>query len=159
MVVPSLFNDMNLDITCILVAVPGLGRYYQHWIMLALKFKFNLKILCKVKFCNLKSSRLKCIPWRKRSIQDIMDSVGTYEIASQVWSKKNYLASFIGQSLVLEWTPKYQNLNTLNIECPNIKLSEHHILAQNQTLNMSNITKNWTVREHQTVSSKTSLVT
>ena len=89
MVVPSLFNDMNLDITCILVAVPGLGRYYQHWIMLALKFKFNLKILCKVKFCNLKSSRLKCIPWRKRSIQDIMDSVGsTYEIASQVWSKK-----------------------------------------------------------------------
>ena len=37
--------------------------------------------------------------------------------------------------LVLEWTPKYRTSNT-----PNIELSEHHILAQNQTLNMSNIT-------------------
>ena len=29
--------------------------------------------------------------------------------------------------VVLEWTPKYWSLNTPNIECPNIKLSEHHI--------------------------------
>ena len=62
--------------------------------------------------------------------------------------------------LVLEWTPKYWTSNTMNIECLNIELSEHHILAQYQTLNMSNITKNRTVREHQTVCSKTtSLVT
>ena len=58
--------------------------------------------------------------------------------------------------LVLEWTPKYR---TSNIECPNIELSKHHILVQNQTSNMSNITKNWIVREHQTVCSKTILVT
>ena len=57
--------------------------------------------------------------------------------------------------LVLEWTPKYQTSNTPNIECPNIELSKHHIWAQNWTSNMSNITKNWTVREHQTVRSKT----
>ena len=61
--------------------------------------------------------------------------------------------------LVLERTPKYRTSNTPNIECLNIKLSEHHILAQNRTSNMSNITKTRTVREHQTVSSKTSLVT
>ena len=58
----------------------------------------------------------------------------------------------------LEQTPKYQTLNTPNIECPNIELSEHHILAQNQTSNMLNVTKNWTVRKHWTVHSKTSLV-
>ena len=57
--------------------------------------------------------------------------------------------------LVLEWTPKYQISNTPNIECLNIEHSEHHILAQNQTSNMSNITKNWTIREHWTVHSKT----
>ena len=61
--------------------------------------------------------------------------------------------------IVLERTPKYRTSNTPNIECPNIELSEHHILAQNRTSNMSNITKTRTVREHQTVSSKTSLVT
>ena len=33
--------------------------------------------------------------------------------------------------------------------------TEHHILAQNLTSNMSNITKNRTVREHRTVRSKT----
>ena len=60
---------------------------------------------------------------------------------------------------VLEQTPKYQTLNTPNIECQNIELSEHHIVAQNQTLNMLYITKNQTVCEHQSVSSKTSLVT
>ena len=49
---------------------------------------------------------------------------------------------------------KYSTSNTLNIECPNIELSEHHILAQNRTSNMSNITKNWTVCEHRTVRSK-----
>ena len=37
----------------------------------------------------------------------------------------------------------------------NIEFSEHHILAQNRTSNMSNITKNRTVREHRTVHSKT----
>ena len=60
--------------------------------------------------------------------------------------------------VVLERTPKYQTPNTLNIECPNIELSEHHILAQNRTSNMSNmlnITKNRTVGEHRTVHSKT----
>ena len=57
--------------------------------------------------------------------------------------------------LVLEWTPKYQTSNTPNIDCPSIELSEHHILAQNRTSNMSNITKNWTVYEHRTVRSKT----
>ena len=49
--------------------------------------------------------------------------------------------------------------NSKNIECPNIELSKHHILAQNRTWNMSNITKKRTVREHQTVCSNTSLVT
>ena len=67
--------------------------------------------------------------------------------------------SALYEQVVLEWTPKYQTSNTPNIECPNIELSEHHILAQNQTSNMSNITKNQTVCEHQTVCSKTSLVT
>ena len=61
--------------------------------------------------------------------------------------------------LALERTPKYRTWNTPNIECLNIELSEHDILAQNQTSNMSNITKNRTVREHQTVCSKSSLVT
>ena len=61
--------------------------------------------------------------------------------------------------LVLERTSKYRTSNTPNIECPNVELYEHHILAQNRTSNMSNITKNRTVREHQTVSSKPSLVT
>ena len=61
--------------------------------------------------------------------------------------------------IVLERTPKYQTSNTPNIECSNIEHSEHHILAQNRTSNMSNITKTRTVRKHQTVSSKTSLVT
>ena len=64
-----------------------------------------------------------------------------------------------GKELVLEQTPKYRTSNIPNIECPNIELSEHHILAQNRTSNMSNITKTQTVRKHQTVSSKTSLVT
>ena len=41
------------------------------------------------------------------------------------------------------------------MECPNIELSEHHILAQNQTSNMSNITKNGTVCKHRTVHSNT----
>ena len=58
--------------------------------------------------------------------------------------------------IVLERTPKYWILNTPNIECPNIELSEHHILAQNWTSNISNITKNWTVHKHRTVHSKTS---
>ena len=53
--------------------------------------------------------------------------------------------------VVLDRTPKYQTSNTPNIECPNIELSEHHILDQNRTSNMSNITKNQTVREHQTI--------
>ena len=53
-----------------------------------------------------------------------------------------------GSILVLERTPKYRTLNTPNIECLNIKLSKHHILAQNRTLNMSNITKTRTVHEH-----------
>ena len=57
----------------------------------------------------------------------------------------------------MERTPKYRTSNTLNIDCPNIELSEHHILAQNQTLNMSNITRNWTVRKHRTFCSKTNL--
>ena len=57
--------------------------------------------------------------------------------------------------IVLERTPKYRTSTSLNIECPNIKLSEKHILAQNQTSNMSNITKNRTVREHRTVRSMT----
>ena len=35
-----------------------------------------------------------------------------------------------GIRVVLEQTPKYRTLNTPNIECPNIELSEHHILAQ-----------------------------
>ena len=61
--------------------------------------------------------------------------------------------------LVLEQTPKYWTSNTPNIDCPNIELSEHHILAQNRTLNMLNITKIRMVCEHQTVCSKTSLVT
>ena len=55
--------------------------------------------------------------------------------------------------LVLERTPKYRTSNTPNIERLNIELSEHHILAQNRTLNMSNISKNRTVLEHQTVCS------
>ncbi len=82
-----------------------------------------------------------------------------------IFSKKSYdlnqmKKNQIGrQKLVLERTPKYRTSNTPNIECPNIELSEHHILAQNRTSNMSNITKTRTVREHQTVSSKTSLVT
>ena len=67
----------------------------------------------------------------------------------RIWS----LCAFL---LVLERTPKYRTSNTPNIECPNIELSEHHILAQNWTSNMSNITKNWTVHEHPTVRSKTS---
>ena len=58
--------------------------------------------------------------------------------------------------LVLERTPKYRTSNTPNIECLNIELSERHILAQNRTSNMSNITKNETVRKHRTVCSKTS---
>ena len=62
-------------------------------------------------------------------------------------------------SLVLERTPKYRTSNTPNIEIPNIELSKHHILAQNRTLKMSNITKNQTVQEHQTVCSKTGIVT
>ena len=45
---------------------------------------------------------------------------------------------------MLERTPKYRTSNTPNIECPNIELSEHHILAQNRTSNMLNITKNQT---------------
>mgnify|MGYP000997301487 CR=1 FL=1 len=56
----------------------------------------------------------------------------------------------------MERTPKYRTSNTRNIECPNIELSEHHILAQNRTSNMSNITKNRTVCELRTVHSKTS---
>ena len=60
--------------------------------------------------------------------------------------------NFVWFRLVLEQTPKYRTPNTPSIECLNIELSEHHILAQNRT---SNITKNWTVREHQTVHSKT----
>ena len=56
----------------------------------------------------------------------------------------------------MEQTPECQTLNTTNIECPNIKLSKHHILVQNRTSNMSNITKNWTVHENHTVHSKTS---
>ena len=43
------------------------------------------------------------------------------------------------------------------MECLNIELSEHHILAQNRTSDMSNITKNRTVREHRTVRSKTNI--
>ena len=79
-----------------------------------------------------------------------------------IWLKNEKNFSAIGKSywsLVLERTPKYWTSNTPNIEYPNIELSKHHILAQNRTSNMSNITKTWTVREHQTVSSKTSLVT
>ena len=37
------------------------------------------------------------------------------------------------EGLVLEWTPKYRTSNTPNIECLNIELSKHHILAQNRT--------------------------
>ena len=59
----------------------------------------------------------------------------------------------------MEQTLKYRTSNTPNIECPNIELSEHHILAQNRTSNMSNITKKRTVREHQTVHSKTNTYT
>ena len=44
---------------------------------------------------------------------------------------------------------KILNFELQHIECPNIELSEHHILAQNWTSNMLNITKNWTVRKHQ----------
>ena len=62
----------------------------------------------------------------------------------------------LAQCVVLEWTQKYWTSNTPNIECPNLELSKHHILAQNWTSNMLNITKKWTVREHQTVCSKTS---
>ena len=68
--------------------------------------------------------------------------------------KKNMYFVYVMYVLVLERTPKYQTSNT-----PNIELSKHHILAQNRTSNMSNITKNRTIREHQTVCSKTSLVT
>ena len=55
--------------------------------------------------------------------------------------KKN-LGFLDNRVLVLEQTLKYQTLNTPNNECLNNELSEHHILAQNRTLNMSNITKN-----------------
>ena len=46
----------------------------------------------------------------------------------------NIMFEFI---LVLERTPKYRTSNT-----PIIELSKHHILVQNRTSNMSNITKN-----------------
>ena len=55
----------------------------------------------------------------------------------------------------LERTPKYWTSNRSNNDCLNIELSKHHILAQNRT---SNITKNRTVCEHQTVRSKTTQV-
>ena len=81
----------------------------------------------------------------------------------EFWYGKNILAFiptiFYYYIVVLERTPKYQTSNTSNIDCPNIELSEHHILAQNRISNMSNITRNWTVSEHQTVCFKTSLVT
>ena len=51
------------------------------------------------------------------------------------------------------------NTKIRNFEHSKHWMPEHHILAQNRTSNMSNITKNWTVCEHQTVCSKTSLVT
>ena len=60
--------------------------------------------------------------------------------------------------LVFEQTLKYWTSNTPIIECQNNELSEHHILDQNWTSNMSNITKNWTVREHWTVRSKTNQI-
>ena len=65
-------------------------------------------------------------------------------ISFPVWLVKKwklYIFSLYVHTLVLEWTSKYQTSNTLNIECLNIELSEHHILAQNRTSNMSNITK------------------
>ena len=67
--------------------------------------------------------------------------------------------SLFSYNLVFERTHKYWTLNTLNIEWLNIELSEHHILAQNRTLKYVEHHKNQTVCEHQTVNSKTSLVT
>ena len=56
--------------------------------------------------------------------------------------KKNMYFVYVMYVLDLERTTKYQTSNTMNIECLNIELSEHHILVQNRTSNMSNITKN-----------------
>ena len=56
--------------------------------------------------------------------------------------EKKLGSHFLEKSLlVMEQTPKYQTLNTPNIECLNIELSKHHILDQNRTSNKSNITK------------------
>ena len=72
-----------------------------------------------------------------------------------IWKRSLTLSSSTSKREVLERTPKYLTLNTQIIEYPNIELSKHHILAQNRTSNMSNITKNWTVCEHRIVRSKT----
>ena len=87
-------------------------------------------------------------------MQGVENNYCNFEILKR--KKVIFYLIFIWQiikTLVLERTPKYRTSNTPNIECPNIELSEHHILAQNRTLNMLNITKNRTVREHQTVCS------
>ena len=44
-----------------------------------------------------------------------------------------YAITTIHYGIVLEQTPKYKTLNTPNIECLNIELSEYHILSQNRT--------------------------
>ena len=78
----------------------------------------------------------------------------TYDISRDFFSQKNHISTYTNQIstycayvhtycfLVLERTPKYQTSNTTNIEYLNVGLSEHHILAQDRTSNMSNITKN-----------------
>ena len=67
------------------------------------------------------------------------------------WAWNNFLIGFFSLGT---------NTKILNFEHSEHWMSEHRtFLTQNWTSNMLNITKNWTVHEHQIVSSKTSLVT
>ena len=119
----------------------------HHEIALNLNYFFSHGGSLKIKILILSGSSISPII----SYYNISSSY--FRVVKRFLYCNNNIIWLVLSKLVLERTPKYQTSNT-----PNIELSEHHILAQNRTSNKSNITKNWTVCEHQIVSSKTSLV-